>query len=174
VDHQPPHLNGGVRWDWFISAVDPENLPASTWNSAVSYARCSDGLNSLSQGCVGSVTNWKDVSPRVGLVYDVFGTGKHGDQGQHRPLCERRRSRGRQHHRQQQSRDHGRPDRRARVDGSRQQRVAFDAGGTIQLNELTPSTSTPSFGRNIPSSTITDPAVLEGVGATVAITPSFV
>ena len=33
------------------------------------------------------------------------------------------------------------------------------------MNELTNSTSTPSFGRNIPSSTTTDPAVLEGWGA---------
>jgi hypothetical protein len=33
------------------------------------------------------------------------------------------------------------------------------------LNELTNSTSTPSFGKNIPSSTTTDPAVLSGWGA---------
>ena len=33
------------------------------------------------------------------------------------------------------------------------------------MNELTNSTSTPSFGRNIPSSTTTDPSVLEGWGS---------
>ena len=33
------------------------------------------------------------------------------------------------------------------------------------MNELTNSTSTPSFGKNIPSSTITDPTVLQGWGS---------
>ena len=37
-------------------------------------------------------------------------------------------------------------------------------GGQVQLNELTASTSTPSFGKNIPSSTTVDPAVLAGWG----------
>ena len=38
--------------------------------------------------------------------------------------------------------------------------LVVDAAGHIQLNELTASTATPSFGKNIPSSTVTDSAVL--------------
>jgi hypothetical protein len=38
----------------------------------------------------------------------------------------------------------------------------FDANGNLQLNELTASSSTPNFGKNVASSTLTDPAVLDG------------
>ena len=31
-------VNAGVRWDWFISATDPETLPAGTFNAAVTYS----------------------------------------------------------------------------------------------------------------------------------------
>ena len=27
-------------------------------------------------GCVGDVQNWKDISPRVGVAWDVFGNGR--------------------------------------------------------------------------------------------------
>src|SRR5262249_60992371 len=37
----------------------------------------------------------------------------------------------------------------------------FDAAGNLQVNELAPSTSS-NFGRNVASTTLTDPAVLEG------------
>ena len=40
----------------------------------------------------------------------------------------------------------------------------FNSAGQIQLNELTNSTSTPSFGKNQPASTTTDPSVLNGWG----------
>src|SRR5260370_4154 len=40
----------------------------------------------------------------------------------------------------------------------------FASAGDVQVNELTNSTSTPSFGRNIASSTLTDPAALNGWG----------
>ena len=38
----------------------------------------------------------------------------------------------------------------------------FDANGNLQLNELTASSATPNFGRNVAATTLTDPAVLEG------------
>ncbi len=41
----------------------------------------------------------------------------------------------------------------------------FDAAGQIQLNELTELDATPNFGKNIPSTLTTDPAVLTGWGA---------
>jgi len=51
----------------------------------------------------------------------------------------------------------------------------FTSAGAIQLNELTNSTATPTFGKNVPSSTLTDPAVLEGWGRArlqLGVTPS--
>jgi hypothetical protein len=62
--------------DWFIGETLPEDLPAGAFNAAVHYDRCSDGKNNLAQGCVGTVANWKDLSPRVGVSYDVFGDGR--------------------------------------------------------------------------------------------------
>ncbi|HEY7284546.1 MAG TPA: carboxypeptidase regulatory-like domain-containing protein, partial [Vicinamibacterales bacterium] len=69
-------INAGLRWDWFISAVDPETLPAGTFNPSVSYSECPDGKNNLNANCVGQVVNWKDLNPRLGLAYDLFGNGK--------------------------------------------------------------------------------------------------
>jgi hypothetical protein len=69
-------INIGARWDWFITAVDPESLPAGTFNAAQDFPACSDGKNNLAQGCVGRVLNWKDIDPRVGISYDLFGTGR--------------------------------------------------------------------------------------------------
>ena len=157
-------VNAGVRWDWFISATDPETLPASTWNSAVTYSECSDGNNNLNAGCTGRVPNWKDISPRVGIAYDLFGTGRTAIKASCGALRQRRGPGGRQHHRQQQPRDYRWRDRHARLADIDRNGSPYDANGRIQLNELTNSTSTPSFGKNIPSSTTTDPAVLEGWG----------
>ena len=69
-------INAGVRCDRFIGATDPETLPAGTFNAAVTYTQCPDGKNNLNAGCIGRVTNWKDISPRVGIAYDLFGNGK--------------------------------------------------------------------------------------------------
>ena len=37
---------------------------------------CPDGKNNLNANCVGRVTNWKDLNPRFGISYDLSGNGK--------------------------------------------------------------------------------------------------
>jgi hypothetical protein len=57
-------VNGGVRFDLVNIAIPEQTAAASTWIGARSFA------------AVENVPNWKDVSPRVGVSYDLFGTGK--------------------------------------------------------------------------------------------------
>lgn len=158
-------INAGIRWDWFISSVDPETLPAGTFNSAVSYANCSDGKNNLNANCVGQVTNWKDINPRLGVAYDVFGNGRTAVRASVARYVNGVGLAG------GSITDNNNPEITAVPSDTRAWKdldgngSPFDAAGNIQSNELTASTSTASFGKNFPSSTLTDPAVLSGWGA---------
>jgi hypothetical protein len=157
-------INAGVRWDWFISATDPESLPAGTFNPAVTYGACDDGKNNLNQGCTGRVANWRDINPRVGVAFDVFGDGKTSlKASMARYVNGVGLAAG-------SITDNNNPETTAGLSDTRAWRdldgngSPFGSNGAIQLNELTNSTSTPSFGKNIASSTTTDPKVLEGFG----------
>jgi Carboxypeptidase regulatory-like domain len=57
-------LNLGVRFDWFNGYVPPQSAPASAFLPARSYAEVKD------------VPNWKDINPRLGVTYDLFGNGR--------------------------------------------------------------------------------------------------
>jgi hypothetical protein len=56
--------NVGVRFDYVNAQVDATSVPARTYAPAVSFDK------------IPNLPNWKDISPRFGLVYDVFGNGK--------------------------------------------------------------------------------------------------
>src|SRR4029079_16720917 len=57
-------LNLGIRFDYQNAYVPAQDLPAITFVAARHY----DAIN--------NVPNWKDLSPRLGAAYDLFGNGK--------------------------------------------------------------------------------------------------
>jgi hypothetical protein len=157
-------ISGGLRFDMFRTSTNPETLPGSTWNPALTFTDCPDGVNNLNAGCTGRVLNWKDISPRIGVSYDLFGNGKTAVKASFARYVNGVGLAA------LSTTDNANPeitigttDTRAwkDLDGNGS---PFDSAGHIQLNELTNSASTPSFGKNQPSSTVTDPAVLNGWG----------
>ena len=57
-------LNYGIRFDYHNAYVPAQNLAAIPFVAARQYDPIYD------------VPNWKDLSPRIGATYDLFGTGK--------------------------------------------------------------------------------------------------
>ncbi len=57
-------LNAGLRFDYHNAYVPAQDIPASTFVAA----RHVDALY--------NVPNWKDLSPRIGATYDLFGNAK--------------------------------------------------------------------------------------------------
>jgi carboxypeptidase family protein len=157
-------ISAGLRLDMFRTSTNPETLPASTWNQAVTFNDCADGINNLSQGCTGRVLNWKDLSPRVGVSYDLFGNGKTAVKASFARYVNGVGLAA------LSTTDNANPEVTVLPTDTRAWRdldgngTPFNSAGQIQLNELTNSTSTPSFGKNQPQSTLTDPSVLSGWG----------
>jgi len=57
-------LNYGVRLDMLNARVDAQNIPAGRFTPARSF------------DAVENVPNWRDVDPRFGVAWDLFGDGK--------------------------------------------------------------------------------------------------
>lgn len=62
-------LNLGLRFDYFHGFVPPQDVSAGQFVGARSF------------GAVKNVPNWKDLSPRLGAAYDLFGDGRTAIKG---------------------------------------------------------------------------------------------
>jgi hypothetical protein len=152
--------NLGVRYDWFIGETQESEVSPSRFNSGTKFGKCADGKNNARAGCVGTVQNWKDISPRLGVAIDLFGDGRTAIKasvakyvaGQQIAVANAANP----------VTVLGLTDTRpwTDLDGNG---LPLDADGNIQFNELSPSTQTATFGRNV-STTTTDPGVLNGWG----------
>ena len=153
-------LNLGLRYDWFVGETREQDVLAGRFNEAKHFGRCEDGRNDARAGCVGTVQDWKDLSPRVGLAYDLSGDGRTALKASYARYVngEAIATANANNPITVLGLTDVRPWRDLDDNGS-----PFDGSGNLQSGELSASTSTATFGRNV-STTSTDPAVLNGWG----------
>ena len=139
-------INAGIRYDWYREGVLDEDLPAGLWNPAAHFA----GFET---------NNWKDISPRIGVSYDLFGTGRTAVKASVARYVngENVTTAGTLNPENTISR----ADTRTWTDLNRDFTI-FNADGSVQFNELGPSTNA-NFGKLIQSTTY-DPSTLTGWG----------
>jgi len=141
-------VTGGIRYDYFVGQVRDGTLPPSRWNEETFFP----GF---------SVQKWKDISPRIGVAYDLFGNGKTAVKANVARYVanESVSTAGRAN-----------PQRAIGITDTRTwndlngDRLIYNPDGSVQLAELGPS-SNRNFGKVIPSTSTQDPATLNGFNA---------
>jgi hypothetical protein len=146
-------ITGGLRYDYFVGYVADSTLPPSRWNQPQSFS----GFE---------VQHWKDLSPRIGVSYDLFGNGRTAIKGSFaryvQPEAVETSSAA------DPQLTIGRTDTRTWRDLNGDYTI-YNADGSVQTNELGPSTNQ-NFGKVIPSTTTIDPATLNGFHSRIATT----
>jgi hypothetical protein len=150
-------LNMGLRYDWFIGETQESDVLPSRFNAGTHFGKCPDGHNDLDAGCVGTVQNWKDISPRIGIAWDVFGNGRTAVKASAARYVAGQQIAAANDNNPVTAL--GLTDTRRWTDRDGNG-LPFDAAGNLQFNELAASTST-SFGQNV-NTTSYDPDVLNG------------
>jgi hypothetical protein len=156
-------LNLGIRYDHFIgetreSEVLPNRFSFSEIANGIKFGECPDGK--AAAGCYGEVQNWKDVSPRIGVAWDVFGNGRTAVKASIARYMAGQQVAVARAFNPAESLTDSDPRPWTDLDGNG---LPFDANGNLQFNELGTSTSTATFGRNI-TTTSYSPDVLRGWG----------
>ena len=154
-------LSLGIRYDQFIGETRPSTVLASRHGSESTFGDCPDGKWDPGELCTGEVQNWKDISPRVGFAMDVFGNGRTAIKASWARYVA-----GQQIAFANQVNPIGAltaSDVRPWTDADRNG-LPFDNAGNIQFNELSPSASTPTFGRLTVPTTQYSPDLLRGWG----------
>jgi hypothetical protein len=62
-------LNPGLRFDYFNSSIPEQTVPAGRFVPERTFA------------AIPNIANWKNVSPRIGASYDLFGNGRTAIKG---------------------------------------------------------------------------------------------
>ncbi len=154
-------VNAGVRFDQFIGETRESTVLPSRHGAGATFGDCPDGQWDPGELCTGDVQNWKDISPRVGIAMDVFGNGRTAIKASYARYVA-----GQAIAFVNQVNPIGAltaTDTRPWTDVDRNG-LPLDANGNIQLNELAPSASTPTFGRLTVPTTTYSPDVLRGWG----------
>ena len=154
-------VNAGVRFDQFIGETRESSVTPSRHGAGANFGDCPDGQWDPGELCTGEVQNWKDISPRVGIAMDVFGDGRTAIKaswaryvaGQQIAFVNQVNPIG------ALTASDTRP--WTDLDGNG---LPLDGAGNIQFNELSPSPSTPTFGRLTVPTTQYSPDLLNGWG----------
>ena len=141
-------FTGGVRYDYIVGYVNDSTLPPSRWNPAQFFP----GFE---------VEHWKDLSPRGGVAYDLFGNGKTAIKASIARYVAPESNGTAQANNPQAT--IGRTDNRTWRDLNGDYTI-YNADGSVQFEELGP-TGNVNFGKVIPTTATRDPRTLSGWNA---------
>src|SRR5687768_3883702 len=154
-------LNLGLRYDQFIGETRPSTVLGNRFAPETTFGDCPDGKWDPGELCTGEVQNWKDISPRVGFAMDVFGDGRTAIKASWARYVAGQ---------QIAFADEVNPINSLTASDVRPwtdrdgNGLPFTGGGNIQFDELSPSPSTPTFGRLTVPTTQYSPDLLRGWG----------
>ena len=178
-------LTGGLRFDGLFTRAEPGSIAPTVWLDPALYAAYNaavangtlQNLTAFKATPVGAtfpgknVLSWKDITPRIGAAYDLFGKGKTSLKFGIAKFVNAETTNftsGASPVGQVASTDtapgffgfpgHGRTWKDVNGDGT-----IYNSDGTIQLNELGPSLN-PNFGQVVAPNTTVDPKLLSGWG----------
>jgi hypothetical protein len=142
-------VNAGLRMDWLMTSYPDQLLPANLW---IGEASCASNR----AFCGADVLNWKDLSPRLGFAYDLFGNGRTAIKAAYSRFVagETVNLTGAVN----PSLAISTTDTRTWIDNG--DRTVFNSNGTLQAGEIGPSRN-PAFGTPV-RVTSYDPDVLSG------------